>query len=72
MQSKLFMRVPFSLALPVEIQFRTCPIILLQTFRANCDNKIDQPLTQALSSMRRRGGKTLVGAGHVIDQILIA
>ena len=31
-----------------------------------------QPRTQALSSMRRRGGKTLVGAGHVIDQILIA
>ena len=30
-----------------------------------------QPRTQALSSMRRRGGKTLVGAGHVIDQILI-
>ena len=31
-----------------------------------------QPRTQALSSMRRREGKTLVGAGHVIDQILIA
>ena len=27
---------------------------------------------QALSSMRRRGGKTLVGAGRVILQILIA
>ena len=31
-----------------------------------------QPRSQALSSMRRRGGKTLVGAGHVIDGILIA
>ena len=26
----------------------------------------EQPRSQALSSMRRRGGKTLVGAGHVI------
>ena len=26
---------------------------------------IIQPCSQALSSMRRRGGKTLAGAGHV-------
>ena len=32
----------------------------------------EQPHSQALSSMRRRGGKALVGAGHAIDQILIA
>ena len=32
----------------------------------------EQPRSQALSSMRRRRRKTLVGAGHVIDQILIA
>ena len=31
-----------------------------------------QPRTQVLSSMQRCGGKTLVGAGHVIDRILIA
>ena len=31
-----------------------------------------QPRSQVLSSMRRRGGKTLAGAGHVIDRILIA
>ena len=29
------------------------------------DWKLDQPRSQALSSMRRRGGKTLVQAGHV-------
>ena len=33
---------------------------------------LHQPRSQALSSMRRCGGKTLAGAGHVIDQILIA
>ena len=53
----------------------------IETFeeaRDNTDNRngnetdMQQPRSQALSSMQRRGGKTLVRAGHVIVRILIA